>query len=193
MKTRFVILAVLFAFACNSANAQFLNLANNNNRLTVGFQLGEAGWHTMYHGLGIGASVSVCGVYVDFLVSGPEYQYDNHVNQTLIPDDEAFAINLGYQIPITSWLRIAPILGYSQTNEGVIDMSTVNIEVNEYSGSMYHDYYVRSRTHEFNYGGGIFIQPIKYVELYGVCTRRAIYGGISLNLTSIAEDKTIDD
>lgn len=192
MRTRFFICALLLAFACNSVNAQFLDLANNNNRLTVGFQIGEAGWHTDYAGLGLGASLSVCGVYVDFLLSPPEHQHDNHVNQTLWNDDEAFTINVGYQIPITSWLRIAPIVGYSQTNYGITDMSTVNIEVNENSGSIYHDYYPQERFHEFNFGGGLFIQPIKYAEIYAVGTRRAIYGGISLNLTAfsnkLAED-----
>lgn len=190
-KKRFLLLAVLFALAGNSANAQFLDLANNNRRLNFGFQLGEAGWHTEYEDFGWGLSLSVCGVYVDCLISGPQHENDHHVNQTLWEDDEAFTINVGYQIPILPWLRIAPIVGYSQTNYGITDMSTVNIHVDEgsHSGSIYHDYYPQERFHEFNFGGGIFVQPFKYVEFYGVYTRRAIYGGISFNLFAFADDK----
>lgn len=190
-KTRFVILAVLFAFTCNSANAQFLNLANNNQRVTFGFQLGEAGWHTDYQDFGWGLSASICGVYIDFLLSPPQHKNDHHVNNTLWQDDEAFTINVGYQIPILPWLRIAPIIGYCQTNYGITDMSTVNIHVNEGShrGSIYHDYYPQKRFHEFNYGGGLFLQPFKYVEIYGVYTVRSVYGGISLNLTTLADKK----
>lgn len=194
MKTKIILFAVLLAFVGNSANAQFFNLASNKDRLTVGFQLGEAGWHTDYAGFGWGVSASIVGVYVDFLLSGPQHQNDKHVNNILWQDDEAFTINVGYQIPVLPWLRIAPIIGYSQTNYGITDMSTVNIHVNEGStrGSIYHDYYPQKRFHEFNYGGGLFIQPFKYVEIYGVYTVRSLYGGISLNLTAMAEKTAAD-
>lgn len=189
MKTKIILFAVLLAIVGNSANAQFLSLANNNSRLTIGFQLGETGWHTDYAGLGWGVSASICGFYADFLLRGPQHRYDKHVNQDIWHDDEAYTINVGYQIPITSWLRIAPIIGYSQTNYGITDMSTVNIERGEYSSSIYHDYYIQKRFHEFNYGAGLFLQPFRYIELYGVYTARSIYGGISLNLTALADKK----
>ncbi|MBR1833993.1 MAG: hypothetical protein IJ785_00570 [Bacteroidales bacterium] len=184
MKTRLFIIFALLAFVGSSANAQWFDLANNKNRLTIGFQLGQAGVGTEYSGFGFGGSVSAFGIYLDALVSGPQHQNDNHVNSTRYMDDEAFTINLGYQIPVLPWLRIAPIIGYCQTNYGYTDMSTVNVHVTEGStrGSIYHDYYPQKRFHEFNYGGGIFIQPFKYVEIYGVGTVRAIYGGISLSM-----------
>ena len=189
MKTKIVLFVLLLAFVGKSTNAQFLSLANNNSRLTIGFQLGETGWHTDYAGLGWGVSASICGFYADFLLRGPQHRYDKHVNQDIWRDDEAYTINVGYQIPITSWLRIAPIIGYSQTNYGITDMSTVNIERGEYSSSIYHDYYIQKRFHEFNYGAGLFLQPFKSVEIYGVYTARSIYGGISLNLTALADKK----
>lgn len=153
--------------------------------------MGEAGSHTTYADIGVGASLSICGVYVDFLLAGPDNQNDKHVNDQVLPDDEAFTINVGYQIPILPWLRVAPIVGYCQTNYGVIDMSTVNIHVNEGSstGSIYHDYYVAERFHYFNYGGGLFIQPFKFLELYGVYTVRSAYGGIAINLSAFAKDR----
>lgn len=188
--------ASLMAFVGFSANAQWLDLSNNNNRITVGFQLGEAGFGTDYAGFGWGVSVSVVGIYADFLLCSPEHIYDKHVNSSTPYDQEAFCINAGYQIPILPWLRIAPILGYSQTSYGYVDFSTVNIEVDSETSTdrIRHDYYPTEKFHDFNFGGGIFIQPIKYVEIYAVGTRRAIYGGISINLTSFSEDSdTLDD
>ena len=150
-KTRFIIFAMLLALGCNSANAQMFNFADNNHHFTLGLQLGQA------------------GVYVDFLCAGPKHRNDHHVNSSRPSDHEAFAINVGYQIPVTSWLRIAPIIGYCQTNHGYTDMSTVRIHVSSKShrGSIYHDYYPQERFHDFNYGGGRFIQPFKYFEIYG--------------------------
>ena len=125
----------------------------------------------------------VCGVYVDFLLSPPRYEDDNHIVNELWDDDEAFSINIGYQIPVFPWLRIAPIIGYSQTNWGYIDASTINLEVND-NGSIrnHHDYEIEGRDHDFNYGGALFIKPFDHIEFYGVYTLRGIYGGINVDL-----------
>ena len=189
MKTKIALLIVLLAFIGNNANAQVLNLNNNKDRLTIGFQLGEVGWNTTYHGFGWGVGVSLFGVYLDCLISGPQHKFDKHVNSTKWDDDAEFAINAGYQIPITSWLRVAPIVGYCQTSYGKTDASTVNVEVTDHHGRIYHDYHATERFHYFNYGGGIFIQPFRHVEFYAVGTVRAIYGGISLNLSNMADSK----
>ncbi len=188
MKTYKVLLTFALAsfLATTTARAQWLDFAHNEERLTAGFHLGAAGFPTDYEDLGLGVSLSCYGVYLDFLLSGPQHQNDNHVNNTLWQDDEAWSINIGYQIPILKWLRIAPIIGYAQENYGVTDASTVNISVNENSGSIYHDYYPMERFHHFNYGGGLFVQLGRYVELYGVGTRYAVYGGIGLNITNCA-------
>ena len=191
MKTKIILFAVLLAIVGKSANAQLFDLASNKDRLTVGFQLGSAGVNTDYGGFAWGVSASLVGVYLDFLIAGPQHQNDKHVNNILWQDDEAFTINVGYQIPVTSWLRIAPIIGYCQTNYGYTDMSTVRVQVTgRYRrGSIYHDYYPQERFHDFNYGAGLFIQPFKYFEIYGVYTSRAIYGGFALNLSAFAGDK----
>ena len=191
MKTKIILFAVLLAFVGNSANAQLFDLASNKDRLTVGFELGSCGLNTDYGGFAWGVSASLVGVYLDFLIAGPQHQNDKHVNNTQFQDDEAFTINVGYQIPVLPWLRIAPIIGYCQTNYGITDMSTVNIHINTSgrSGSIYHDYYPQKRFHDFNYGAGIFLQPFRYIELYGVYTARSAYGGIALNLSAMADKK----
>lgn len=187
------ILAALLAVAM-SANAQWFNFSNNNNRYGAGGHIGLAGWNSEYSDFGTGFSLSAWGVYVDFLQGGPEHKWDNHVVDTKYNDSVAFHINAGYQIPILPWLRIMPMVGYCQTNAGLTDATTVNINVDEdHIADMYHDYDVTpgTRKHHFNFGCGLFVQPIRWVEIYAVGSRYAIYGGISFNFGSLVDPEQL--
>lgn len=177
-----ILFALVLTALAASAGAQWFDITKNVDNYQVGLNLGQAGHGTSYAGFGYGASLSVWGVYIDFLVSPPEHSTDNHVRDEMWLDDEAFVINAGYQIPVLPWLRVAPIIGYSQTDYGYTDASTVNVHVDsENSGHISHDYHVveESIKSELNYGVGVFITPFSTVGLYGVASRRAIYGGIS--------------
>lgn len=184
---RLLIIAALVAVAF-SANAQVFDFSNNNNRYEFGLTLGQAGSFTQYADFGMGLSAMVWGGYIDFIKSDAQHKYDNHVSDTTWNDTEAFSINLGYQIPILRWLRVMPLVGYSQTNEGITDGSTVNISSSENSGTMYHDYDVTpgSRKHYFSYGAGLSVQPLRWFSINAVVTSKAIYGGISLNFLAFA-------
>lgn len=191
MKKGFILVA-LIAVAM-SANAQWFDFSNNNNRYGAGGHLGLAGWNSEYSAFGFGVSLAAWGVYADFLKAGPEHKFDNHVNNTLYNDSVAFHINAGYQIPVLPWLRIMPLVGYLQTNAGITDASTVNIDVDENSAEMYHDYDVTpgTRRHHFNFGVGLFVQPIRWVEIYAIGSRYAIYGGISFNFGSLVDPEQL--
>ena len=182
MKHTFILFALL-ALGSLGARAQWLDFSSNQRRFSIGFQLGQSATGTDYAKLGFGISVQAYGFQVDFLRVVPEHKYDNHVNNIIYRDSSSYSINLGYQVPILPWLRLVPVVGYCQTNYGNTDASTVNIETDENSSSMYHDYTVTpgSRRHYFNYGLGISVKPYRYVDLHFVYSARAIYGGISFN------------
>lgn len=185
MYKKIILFAALAAVGLSS-KAQLFDLSNNSERFAVCVNLGQAGFGTEYSGFGFGAGVSLFGVYVDCLINPPSHQYDTKVTDRLVPDQKAITINFGYQIPILHWLRIAPIIGYSQTSYGYVDYSTVNVEVDSQSstGRIRHDYKATEEFDEFNFGGAIFIQPIPNVELGFVGTRRAIYGSIGFAINS---------
>lgn len=189
MKKTVLIVAMLATMTMN-AGAQFFDFSSNKNRFEVGFQLGQSASSTEYAKLGFGASINILGLHVDFLSVSPEHKYDNHVTNTLYEDSSSYNINIGYQIPVLPWLRIMPVIGYCQTNYGVTDATTVNVETNENSSRMYHDYnvYAGTRKHYFNYGIGLSLQPFEWLDLYGVASRYALYGGISINLGAFAEE-----
>jgi len=185
-----IVILVAMALVAMSANAQFLDFSSNDNRLGFGVQIGQSATGTEYAKLGFGISLSAMGGYIDFLRVVPDHQYDNHVTNTIYDDSSSFNINIGYQIPILPWLRLMPLVGYCQTNYGKTDATTVNIETNEDNSQMYHDYDVTpgSRKHYYNLGLGLFVQPIRWIDLYAIGSMRGIYGGISFNLGAFAID-----
>lgn len=191
MKKTVFILAAMMAVAM-SASAQWFDFRNNVHRYEVGVNLGVPGLGTQFHDFGFGMSLSAWGVYLDFISAGPMYKYNNHVNvgaAAMVPDSTATSISLGYQIPVLSWLRIMPIIGHTHTTSGYTDFSTVNIEVNENSGQMYHDYVKEGPArHYWHFGGGLIISPVKWVSVYGVYTTHAVYGGLSFNLGALMDE-----
>ena len=191
------LLIVALVAATMGANAQWFDFKNNVHRYEVGINLGMTGINTGFQDLGWGASVSAWGVYLDFTSAGPMYKYDNRVasmndpeNLRLIPDSTTTTINLGYQIPVLPWLRIMPLIGFTVNTSGHTDMATHNAQTSsdgEYVNvELYHDYIRDYRWSYFNYGGGLVISPVKWVSIYGVYTPRAIYGGVTFNLSALA-------
>lgn len=188
MKKTILIIATMVAFVM-SANAQLFDFSSNIGRVGIGVQGGQSMPKTEYSEFGFGLSLQMYGVQVDFINVVPAHKYDNHVTNTLYRDSASFNINLGYQIPVLPWLRIMPMIGYSQTNYGDTDATTVNIDADENTATMYHDYDVvsGSRQHYFNYGVGLSLTPFKYVDIYGVYSAQAIYGGIAINLNAFRD------
>jgi len=184
-------LSILVAMAM-SANAQWFDLSNNKGRFTMGVNLGQNRSEISqipYRAFGAGISMSLYGCYVDFLYSSPDHLFDNHVNPIQYNDSSVTMVNFGYMIPVLPWLRVMPIIGYSQANAGITDATTMNINVTENSASMYHDYDVTpgTRNHRFNFGAGLEIRPIRWLNIYGVYSQYAIYGGISINLDAFSD------
>ena len=155
-------------------------------RVEAGFNIGQAGSFSEYARFTLGANVLINGVYVDFLSADPEHKYSPTSN-TKWNDHKALCINAGYQFPILKWLRVMPLVGYAQTNDGITDASKSYWEYDEYSSTTtYHPYKVTpgTRAHYFNYGGGISVQPCKWFSINAIATRHAIYGGIGIDVLS---------
>lgn len=184
-----IVVLIALALSVFSAKAQYFDFASNSGRVEAGFVLGQPAYSTEYDRFGLGANVCIWGFVLDFLVAEPEHRYYRVISDTVWDDTKALTINAGYQIPILSWLRLTPMAGYTQTNYGTTDGRSVEYDTDDIS--WYHRYRVTpgSRTHYFNFGGGLSIQPCKWFSINAVATRYAIYGGISLNLAAFAEPR----
>lgn len=175
-----------------TAHAQWLDFSNNRYDVTVGVNLGAVGYHfngshidNTYNGFGVGVSASLMGVYVDFIYQSPEHRWGNRVEPILYHDHSALTINAGYKLPVLSWLNVTPLIGYSNETTGWTDCGTINIDYE--NRSIYHDYDVEHRYNHFNYGIGLSLKPIDWLEIGGVCTAHAVYGNISVNLMKVKQ------
>lgn len=195
--TLMLIAGAVSAYAQSSAGVVYekefhlFDFSLNARRLEFGLNFGQAGSFTPYARFGMGACALVNGIYLDYLEANPQHKYNHEVTDTKWDDTVAFCINAGYQIPILSWLRIMPVLGYAQTNEGVTDGSSLHLSADEDNTTWYHEYKVTpgTRTHYFNYGGGLSIQPCKWFSVNLIATRYALYGGIGIDLLSFVKTR----
>ena len=189
MKSLIISLVLLSVTVC--AHAQLFDFSSNNNRYEAGLNFGQMAFSAQCARFGLRENTLAWGVYLDLNMTAAQHKFDRKFSDTQWDDDEFFNINLGYQIPIFSRIRIMPLLGYAQTNEGITDASTVNIDTDEESISIYHTYTVTpgSRIHHFNLGGGVSIQPLKWFSLNFVYTRYAVYGGIAIDIDALTSPK----
>lgn len=191
MKKKSIILFALLAFAVGSAKAQLFDFRNNLTDFTVGVNAGVVGYHfngsidKTYAGFGAGISASILGVYLDFIYQNPEHRWDRTITFEEYDDHTALSINMGYKIPVTSWLNITPLIGYSNETTGKTLGNSIGVDAE--SSSIYHDYEREHTYNHFNYGIGLSFKPISWLEIGGVCTSHAVYGNISVNLMKFKE------
>lgn len=186
MKRLILSLVLLSVAVC--AHAQLFDFSSNNNRYEAGLNFGQMALNTQYARFGVGLNTLAWGVYLDLNMTAAQHKFDRKIGDTQWNDDEFFNINLGYQIPILSWIRVMPLIGYAQTNEGITDASTFNVNPGEDLSSWYHTYTVTpgSRVHSFNYGGGVSVQPLKWFSINFAYTRYAVYGGFAIDIDALA-------
>lgn len=183
-----IILVLLIGLFAGNAKAQWFDFSQNRRDFTIGLNVGAVGYdfangqiNTTYNDLGVGISFSLAGIYLDFIYQSPEHELARDLAPIIYHDHTALTINAGYKIPIRPWLNITPMVGYSNETTGWTDCSTIIIG----SESLYHRYDREAIYNHFNYGLGISVKPVKWLEIGGVCTSHAVYGNLSVNLFTL--------
>lgn len=184
------LIAVLFSLMSLSAKAQWFDLTQNLNRGVVGFHTGLVGYNNVndipdlsLSDLGVGLSLNVAGVYLDFVYVTPDHMYDSHVTDTIWNDHDAFVINIGYQIPIyKNYVFVTPLIGWSRVSTGKTEGNNIGFDTE--SQSIFHKYHSKWHRNDFNYGGMLTVAPCKYFEINAIFTAHAAYAGIAFNLAN---------
>ena len=184
------LIAVLFSLMSLSAKAQWFDLTQNLNRGVVGFHTGLVGYNNFndipdmsLSDLGVGLSLNVAGVYLDFVYVTPDHMYDSHIVMENWDDHDAFVINVGYQVPIyRNYVFITPLIGWSRVSTGITEGN--NIGVDTENSSIFHKYHSTWHRNDFNYGGMLTVAPCKYFEINAAFTAHAAYAGIAFNLAN---------
>lgn len=167
-----IILAIALLCGTFAANAQVFPIAKvNNHHYEIGFQGGAIGLGKEFVLGGFGFNVTVWGVYFDMLIHGAE-----HAGSTKLGpwnDKQGIALHLGYQIPITEWLRIIPLVGYGEINEGITDGSQYTIDKN----GIHNRYRATWRHGGFDAGGALCFN-FKFVSVYLTGSIWSVSGGV---------------
>ncbi len=177
--------AVMFSLMTLSGKAQWFDFSNNR-RASIGGNLGVVGYDLTsksveknLSGFGTGINLSISGLYLDFIYQSPQHRWDRHVTQAEYDDHTALAINVGYQIPVTSWLYVTPLIGYSNETTGKTIGNSIGIDVQR--RSIYHEYKRLTMENHFNYGVGLMFRPIEMLAIGAVASSHALYGTISFS------------
>ena len=181
------LIVVLLSMMTISAKAQWFNFSNNK-RASIGLNLGCVGYdfsgsgiNKQYAGFGIGANLSFAGLYLDFIYQNPEHRWDRKITFNEYPDHTALTINVGYQIPVLSWLYLTPVIGYSNETWGRTIGNSIGVDSENHR--VYHDYVRDGINNHFNYGAGLMLRPFQLIEIGAVATTHAIYGNISYSFS----------
>lgn len=190
---KLAIFAVLLSMMTISAQAQWFDFSENTNRAVVGFNTGLVGFKNVTSStallpetwnlsdIGVGVSVAIMGVYVDFVYVSPDHRFDSHVIMGNWDDHSAMTINVGYQIPIyRNYVFITPMIGYCRATTGYTEGNNIGFDVE--AESIYHKYTAVNKYNDFNYGAGLTVAPCKWFEINLNCTAHAATAGIAVNL-----------
>jgi hypothetical protein len=190
---KLAIFAVLLSMMTISAQAQWFDFSENTNRAVVGFNTGLVGFKNVTSStalvpetwnlsdIGVGVSVAIMGVYVDFVYVSPDHRFDSHVIMGNWDDHSAMTLNVGYQIPIyRDYVFITPMIGYCRATTGYTEGNNIGFDVE--AKSIYHKYTAVNKYNDFNYGAGLTVAPCKWFEINLNCTAHAATAGIAVNL-----------
>lgn len=92
-------------------------------------------------------------------------------------DDTAFLFHLGYQFPLCYWLRVIPIIGYSETSCGYTD--GYRWKPNGYG--IVNKYIPETKSNGFDYGIQI-VGNINRLTISATLTKRNYYFGVGIDI-----------
>ena len=188
--------AVLFTLMTLSAKAQWFDFSENDDRAVVGINTGLVGYRNVsdlgnaetwdFADVGVGGSIVIAGVYVDFVYVNPDHRFDSHIIMGNWDDHSALTLNAGYQIPIyKDYVFITPMIGLSRVTTGYTEGNNIGIDTE--SQSIYHKYTATWHRNDFNYGAGLTVVPCKWFEINATCTAHAASLGVGFNLMNYKE------
>lgn len=175
MKKIIITLTVLLSFVCVN------NIFANNSYKDVFKQVNSTCNATIHFGciggsqdLGlqeIVGSMTIYGVYADF--GGWPAIHENDVDVDVWDDNKAIIFHLGYQVPLTKWLRIVPMAGYAYDASGTVDGYNWSCGYN----GIHNKFNVDEQVSGFDYGAALVFN-IKHVNISGTYTKYNWYVGI---------------
>lgn len=149
--------------------------------LNIGYNNSSSLWGkkpSYVHGVnGISVGISAYGVYVS-LAMNTEGAHHSNMGVDLYDGYNTAAYHIGYTLPISDWLSITPVIGYSYWQSGYYDGS-------DYTVDRYgvHNKFIAEFSHSaFDYGAIVNFTLWKYVNVFFNITSNNIGGGLGARI-----------
>ena len=124
---------------------------------------------------GGGVSMTICGVYLDFIGSPTKHGGSTEVKKW--KDTRGVTFHAGYQVPIARWLRIIPEIGYYSVTEGTTDGSNYSVDKN----GIHNKYTVKWKDSGLDYGGVLVLHLFHCFDINFAVTKNTMYGGLGVD------------
>ena len=148
---------MLCVMACLVCSAQSYKevFAEGRKKLSFGLHFGAIG---QAQDLGlqiIVGSVTFYNVYVDF--GGWPQAHGSDVRIDKWDEDRAYLFHAGYQVPVTRWLKVTPMIGYACDETGYTDGSDWRVT----DSGIHNKFHADKEVKGFDYGGQVtFAIPV---------------------------------
>ena len=175
MKKLLLMLIVLLSFVCVNdviAQTSYKDVFKKaNTTFNIAIHFGRIGCS---QDLGLQeflVSTTIYGIYADF--GGWPSKHESDVDVNVWNDDKAITCHLGYQIPLTNWLRIISMAGYAYDATGITDGYNWSCDHN----GIHNKFYADKMVNGFDYGAAVIFN-INHVNIQGTYTKYNWYIGI---------------
>ncbi len=176
MKKIIFTLIMMFTFmSINTVNANNYKeiFKETNTKINFGFHFGGIGCSDDLGLQQILMSTTIYGVYADF--GGWPSSHGSDVRVDTWDDDKALTFHVGYQVPITKWLRVIPMVGYAYDATGTTDGYNWHTD----SNGIHNKFNVDDQIKDFDYGGAVVFN-MKHFNIQVTATRYSWYAGIGI-------------
>lgn len=127
---------------------------------------------------GMSFALSLYGVYLDFS-GNVEGNHAGNMGVDKYSGYKTQALHIGYTFPISDWMRIIPVIGYSTSAIGYYDGSDFTVDENGVSNK----FHASDKSVFFDYGVVVNVTIVKWLSLYANIERRNIGMGVGVYLT----------
>ena len=170
---KYLLSILFFLFLGIEADAKEFsdNFKAENHHWNLGLHFGGIG-QTEDLGMSVFAlSTTIYGFYFDVGVCPSSHESDVRVDKW--DDNEALMFHSVYQLPLTKWLRVIPIIGYSHCASGTTDGSNYHVT----SNGIHNEFTADESFSKFDYGTAAVFN-INHINLQATITRYSWYLGV---------------
>ena len=176
MKKIIFTLVIVFTFigTLSAQNSYKDTFKYTNTKFNVGVHFGAIGCSDDLGLQEFLVSTTIYGVYADF--GGWPSSHGSDVRVDTWDDDKAYTGHIGYQVPITKWLRVIPMVGYAYDATGTTDGHHWS-----YDNGIHNKFNVDDEISGVDYGAAIVFN-INHVNIQATATRYNWYVGIGFEI-----------